>query len=576
LVFKVNHDYDCWLSFLICLIFLFISLPLVSYTLFLQLQVQRTSSIRPSKITKIFLTHAHGDHTFGLPGLLCLMGADNGSAKSSNTNLGDTAGDNNTSDRQQQQQAPKIVDIYGPEGLRMWLRVAIRYSVSRIVPLYRVHELKDIPMAPEWTFSRKHQRYYYNHTHWRKYSNRNINNDQDSNCDDNDSASCWGGDQQQPSIMNDGNSWMAQHDRMMNLEPSTMFGEVDGGRDIFPHYDHPLSSDGAPVWQVVEDDEGDVKVYAAPMSHGIPCVGYVVVEDDRPGRLRDELVRPICMRNLSALKETGFVHPLKAMAVIKDLPVGGCFTFPDGTVVSQEEAVEPPRPGRKVVICGDTASARALETLARGADVVVHEATNTCKFFCLLMMHSGTLIVCVGGVFVRKKYLGAVWVSHIDPLFMGFCNDVGIDLDWFDRDTNMKMVTKDAMIHGHSTPHMAGLFAKQVGAKRLIMNHFSARYLGDGSLESMQVMTRIEEQAVKASGLNRDSVAAAWDVSQVSVHNNNTNLERTMCLTGTPSHRCCCFSFLFFSCSPLTLSLFYYHYLVHDLSCTTWDWKTGG
>ena len=43
------------------------------------------------------------------------------------------------------------VDIYGPEGLRIWLRTAIRYSVSRIVPPYRVHELMDIPMAPEWT-----------------------------------------------------------------------------------------------------------------------------------------------------------------------------------------------------------------------------------------------------------------------------------------------------------------------------------------------------------------------------------------------------------------------------------------
>lgn len=43
------------------------------------------------------------------------------------------------------------VEIYGPEGLRMWLRTAIRYSVSRIIPPYRVHELMDIPMAPEWS-----------------------------------------------------------------------------------------------------------------------------------------------------------------------------------------------------------------------------------------------------------------------------------------------------------------------------------------------------------------------------------------------------------------------------------------
>lgn len=283
------------------------------------------------------------------------MGADGGN-KQNNANESES----NTNKRKQQQphnqsspqQATKVIDIYGPEGLRMWLRVAIRYSVSRIVPPYRVHELKDIPMAPEWSFSNRAQRHFFN---------LNLAGGQGQ----------WG-----EKLSRDPSSWMARHDQM-NLEPSSAYGEVQGGRDIYPQYDHPMSSHGAPVWEV--EDEGDVKVYAAPMSHGIPCVGYVVKEEDRAGRLRDDLVRPICERNMVALKEAGFVHPLKAMAVIKDLPVGSSFTFPDGTIVSQEEAVEAPRPGRKVVICGDTASARAMEKLSEGADVVVHEATNTCK-----------------------------------------------------------------------------------------------------------------------------------------------------------------------------------------------------
>jgi hypothetical protein len=62
---------------------------------------------------------------------------------------------------------------------------------------------------------------------------------------------------------------------------------------------------------------------------------------------------------------------------------------------------------------------------------------------------------------------------------------------------------------------MAGLFARKVGAKRLILNHFSARYRGDATLESMTVMTRIERQAIKASKLGIDKVAAAWDVSHI-------------------------------------------------------------
>ncbi|EEC43983.1 predicted protein, partial [Phaeodactylum tricornutum CCAP 1055/1] len=267
-----------------------------------QLQIQKTSSIKPSKITKIFLTHAHGDHSFGLPGLLCLMGQD----------------------RDRENSPP--VEIYGPEGLRMWLRVAIRYS---------------------------------------------------------------------------------------------------GGRNIYPQYDHPLCADGAPMWEI--EDEEDVKVYAAPMSHGIPCLGYVVDELPRPGRLRNEVVEPIVKRNVQALREAGFTVPMKAMAVLKNLPPGNAFTFPDGTVVQQEDAVEPPREGRKVVIGGDTADCRALRNLAQNADLVIHEATNC--------------------------YLQGV-----------------------DKDTDVREVTRDAVMHGHSTPQIAGDFARSVNAKRLVLNHFSARY----------------------------------------------------------------------------------------------------
>ena len=87
-----------------------------------------------------------------------------------------------------------------------------------------------------------------------------------------------------------------------------------------------------------------------------------------------------------------------------------------------------------------------------------------------------------------------------------------------DKDTNLKMVTKDAVIHGHSTPYIAGDFANRVGAKRLVLNHFSARYKGDQSLESLSIMTRIEHQAIQASGLTHDKVAAAWDLMVLPIH----------------------------------------------------------
>lgn len=264
-------------------------------------------------------------------------------------------------------------------------------------------------------------------------------------------------------------TWITKCKEENPLEMDSYFGEVEGGRDIYPQYNHPMCAHGAPIWEV--EDEGDVVVHAAPMSHGVPCVGYVVKEQSKPGRLRPELVTPVILRNTPALKEAGVKSPMKILAVIKNLPTDGAFNFPDGTVIKSADVVDPPREGRKVVICGDTADSRALEKLAQNADLIVHESTNA--------------------------YLEGI--------------DVG---------SNMYLVNKDARMHGHSTPQIAGEFAKRVYAKKLILNHFSSRYKGDESLESIAIMTRIEKQAIEASGLGEDSVAAAWDFMTVPIASN--------------------------------------------------------
>mmetsp|Transcript_33771 Transcript_33771/g.39107 ORF Transcript_33771/g.39107 Transcript_33771/m.39107 type:complete len:217 (+) Transcript_33771:119-769(+) len=203
-------------------------------------------------------------------------------------------------------------------------------------------------------------------------------------------------------------------------------------------------------------------VHAAPMSHGVPCVGYVIKEPSRQGRLRPELVEPIIKRNAAALRESGMAHPMKVMAKIKNLPDGGIYTFPDGTEINQKDVLEEPRKGRKIVVCGDTADCRAIEDLAKNADVLIHEATNAF-------------------------------------------------IPGFDSGTSPIKVEEETKLHGHSTPHMAAKFAKRIGAKRLLLNHFSARYSGDQSFDSIVKMTTIEKQAIESSGLDENNVAATWD-----------------------------------------------------------------
>ncbi len=73
------------------------------------------SDVKSSQISKIFITHMHGDHIFGLMGLLASCGL---------------AGD------------VKHIDIYGPPGLGDYLNACQRYSEMRLSYPIKVHNVK--------------------------------------------------------------------------------------------------------------------------------------------------------------------------------------------------------------------------------------------------------------------------------------------------------------------------------------------------------------------------------------------------------------------------------------------------
>ena len=73
------------------------------------------SDLRVSQLRRIFITHMHGDHVFGLPGLLASLGM-----------AGSCPG----------------VDLYGPEPLREYLDGVLRTSSTRIGYPLRVHRVE--------------------------------------------------------------------------------------------------------------------------------------------------------------------------------------------------------------------------------------------------------------------------------------------------------------------------------------------------------------------------------------------------------------------------------------------------
>ncbi|HEL2000635.1 TPA: ribonuclease Z [Streptococcus suis] len=70
------------------------------------------TTIRPRKVVKIFITHLHGDHIFGLPGFL-------------------------SSRSFQSSEEQTDIDIYGPVGIRSFVLASLKVSGTRLP--YRIH-----------------------------------------------------------------------------------------------------------------------------------------------------------------------------------------------------------------------------------------------------------------------------------------------------------------------------------------------------------------------------------------------------------------------------------------------------
>jgi ribonuclease Z len=134
--------------------------------------------------------------------------------------------------------------------------------------------------------------------------------------------------------------------------------------------------------------------------HGGPAVGYALREAERLGRFDPERAKAL---GVPEGPLWGKLHRGETVEV-------------DGKKIGSKDLVGPPRPGRLVVISGDTAPCKEMIAAAKGADLLVHEAT------------------------------------------------------FGDEEAERAAETK------HSTARQAAEVARKAGVKRLVLTHLSARY----------------------------------------------------------------------------------------------------
>jgi len=325
--------------------------------------------VKLSKISRIFITHMHGDHIFGLPGLLCAISACRSETYKQNDEKKKRNGNNGRGPRDAFKDQEPLV-ITGPPGLKAFVHAAMTYSRTQLGT--------DIIVTELTTPSRE------------KFEKCN-------------------GKVPAHVAVNEDCAWKKRG----NL----VFGDCwpqEGMNHVgFPRYKarewEEENRHAWPSWVVLADE--NVCIRAAPLRHPVPCFGYVIEEKDRDGHMKVEW-----------LTEQG----LPPSPLYKNFKAGKSVESPKepGRIITPEEAMELPRPGRKIVMLGDTCGSEGIAKWAYGADVLVHEST-----------------------FNAER-------------------------------------AKEALFKGHSTSAMAGSFAKRVNARTLVLTHFSARYSGNSASSS--------------------------------------------------------------------------------------------
>ena len=323
-----------------------------------QIQMQRCKDLRAGRVTKIFITHLHGDHLYGLPGLLCTLG-----------NGGDP-------------QEDRVVDVYGPQGIRKYLLTSLELSRSGFNYKINIHELvpRENQFPSDWE-------------EWNtdlEYSGQNaIRLGEKRHTKIHATQVC-----DSPSV----------------TSPIDCNGAVDS-TGICTGTEQSANGVCSYFWDVLSDSHGDYCVKAAVLQHRVPCFGYVIQEKDKPGAL-------------DALKLQQ-EYRLKPGPQFGELKEGKTIELENGIRIRPEDVLGPPKKGRMIAVLGDTNDSSELLSICERCDVIVHEATmeNSLKEKAVEYGHSTPEMA---ASFALQAQARKLCITHVSPRYRPASNSVDV------------------------------------------------------------------------------------------------------------------------------------------------------
>ncbi|MDR0791169.1 MAG: ribonuclease Z [Methanomassiliicoccaceae archaeon] len=149
---------------------------------------------------------------------------------------------------------------------------------------------------------------------------------------------------------------------------------------------------------IVDASDGDTFVFkefmvrAFSVSHNIPSLGFMFEENERIGKF-----------NRSRAESMGLIPGPDFTRLQKGETVKG---------VRPGDVIGPPRRGRRIVYSGDTAQCGRISEMARGAEVLIHEATYSSKDADLALEHKHSTSVDAASA-ARDANVSVLFVTHM-------------------------------------------------------------------------------------------------------------------------------------------------------------------